>query len=130
MKFAVSDVYNFHKAFEVPILFAPQNPGELRKQLRMKLLTEEFMELSVAFHDNNIPEIADGLVDLIYVAIGTALEYGIPLAQIWTEVHRANMAKLGPDGRPIYRADGKVMKPGNWQPPHIRAILLRAGWRG
>ena len=60
--------------------------------------------------------------DIIYIACGTAVSYGIPLDKVFTEVHRSNMAKLV-DGKPLYREDGKVIKPSGWQPPNIKKIL-------
>lgn len=75
-------------------------------------------------------EVGDGLVDLIYFAVGTALTYGLPLDHMWDEVQRANMSKLI-DGRIVRRADGKVLKPPGWRPPnHDNTIHTRsaASW--
>lgn len=47
---------------------------------------------------------------MAYLVYGTALEFGIDLNPCFREVHRSNMSKLGEDGRPIYRLDGKVLK--------------------
>ena len=69
--------------------------------------------------------IADGIADLIYVLLGTALSYGIHIAPIWDEVQRTNMAKEGG----ATRHDGKVLKPEGWQPPDVRGILLKQGMK-
>lgn len=69
-------------------------------------------------------KIADGLADVIYVAVGAALEFGIPLDRVWAEVHRSNMAKVDPaTGKVIKRADGKVLKPEGWTPPDVAGVL-------
>ena len=65
---------------------------------------------------------ADALADLVYVVYGMALETGIDLAAVLAEVQRSNMSKLGPDGRPVYREDGKVLKSPGYIPPNV-AIL-------
>jgi predicted HAD superfamily Cof-like phosphohydrolase len=68
--------------------------------------------------------IADGIADSVYVLVGTALEYGIPLDRVWGAVHSANMAKVDPvTGKVRKRFDGKVLKPDGWKRPDIAAIL-------
>lgn len=75
----------------------------------------------------DMEEIADGLADLIYVAVGAALEFGIPLDRVWAEVQRSNMAKVDAEtGRVRKRADGKVLKPDGWTPPDIKSALAVA----
>lgn len=161
------------------------------RDLRVNLLLEESAELTKAYVEEDIIEVADALADIVYIAEGTAVAYGVDLdydvtapcgtvewpvdenladdlidnvvlavnisthpattedtdrvayalsrvveaaytaAAAWgfdldailEEVHRSNMAKLGPDGEVIRRADGKVMKPEGWQPPQIAAVL-------
>ena len=116
------DVMDFHKAFGQRIGQCPELPNEEERELRIKLLREEYTEYMDAEEEDNIVEIADALADLIYIACGTAVSYGIPLDVIYNEVHRSNMSKLV-DGKPIYREDGKVMKPEGWTPPDIKGIL-------
>lgn len=116
----------FHEAFGVPTYDTPKVPEIDRRVLRVALMEEEWGELTEALSRGtygNLIDIADALADLVYVIYGTALEYGIPLDAVLEEVHRSNMAKLGPDGKPILRADGKILKPEGWQPPNIEAIL-------
>ncbi|AGP51608.1 hypothetical protein M271_26385 [Streptomyces rapamycinicus NRRL 5491] len=72
--------------------------------------------------------LAHELADVVYVAYGTALVHGIDLDEVIAEIHRANMTKLGPDGRPTLRADGKVLKGPHYQAPDIPAVLRRQGW--
>lgn len=121
MKKPFQDVLAFHKKFGIP---APQRvmiPPVDRVMLRGKLIDEEYIELSQAIVEGNLIEIADGCADLIYVVIGTAIEYGIPLPEIWNAVQESNMQKVGG----AKRADGKILKPDGWKPPtdKIRAIL-------
>ena len=117
------DVIDFHLAFEQPVSYQPKLPDDDERELRIKLLAEEFQEYIDAEIDNDIVEIADALADLIYIACGTAASYGIPLNRVWNEVHSSNMAKLGPDGKPIKRADGKIRKPDGWKPPNVKKII-------
>jgi predicted HAD superfamily Cof-like phosphohydrolase len=67
-----------------------------------------------------LAEVADGLADLIYVAVGAALELGIPLAAVWDEVHTANMRKTTGEKR----ADGKQMKPAGWVGPDVMGAVF------
>lgn len=124
------DIFNavkdFHIKFNLPVSETPFLPSnqELRI-LRQRLMTEEYMEYKEAeVVDNDLEKIARELADIIYIACGTACVYGIDLNRVMAEVHRSNMDKLGPDGKPVYRPDGKVLKPDNWTPPNIK----RAVW--
>lgn len=117
-----TDVKEFHTAFGQRVGTNPELPDEQERLLRRRLLAEEFGEYTDAENDNDLTEIADALADIIYIACGTAVSYGIPLDKVFAEVHRSNMAKLV-DGKPIYREDGKVMKPESWTPPNIKGII-------
>ena len=66
---------------------------------------------------------ADALTDLLYVIYGMGITYGLNLDECFKEVHRSNMSKLGADGKPIYRSDGKVLKGENYSPPNLKRIL-------
>ena len=118
-------VEEFHRTYGVPVR-STDNPSIIseRAGLRHSLIAEEFNEFEDALHDNDIVEVADALADLIYVIYGTALEFGIPLDEVLAEVHRSNMSKLGSDGKPIYREDGKVIKGPNYFQPDIRGVLF------
>jgi predicted HAD superfamily Cof-like phosphohydrolase len=114
------DVYEFHRAF------CPEQIGEQPRlldrataKLRVDLLDEELGETLTAIDAGYLAGIADGLVDLIYVAIGTAIAFGIDLRPVWDAVHAANLRKAGGPRR----VDGKALKPPGWQPPDIKAIL-------
>lgn len=123
MKTLITDVTDFHRACDLPVQTQPQFVRE-RAALRSMLLAEECQETVDALERGDMEKIADGLADVIYVAVGTALEFGIPLERVWAEVHRSNMAKVDPQtGKVVKRADGKVLKPEGWTPPDVaRAI--------
>jgi predicted HAD superfamily Cof-like phosphohydrolase len=117
------DVRDFHIAFGQRVGDKAELPtDENERQLRIKLLEEEFNEYLAGEVKDDIVEIADALADIIYIACGTAVSYGIPLDEIFNEVHRSNMAKLV-DGKVIRREDGKIQKPEGWTPPNIEKIL-------
>jgi predicted HAD superfamily Cof-like phosphohydrolase len=120
-----ADVAKLHEVFRCYTRQRPEIPPDHVVDLRVKLITEEYRELMAAIIKKDIPGIADGIVDLIVVAIGTGLAYGIDLRPIWDVVHRANMRKWGGG----VREDGKILKPPDWQPPDIVQELLFQGWQ-
>jgi len=120
-----TDVKEFHQAFGQRIGEKPEFPDDDERKLRVKLLREEFTEYLDGESFNDLVEVADALADIIYIACGTAVSYGIPLDDVFAEVHGSNMAKLVND-QVIRRADGKIQKPEGWQPPDIRSIIDKA----
>lgn len=72
----------------------------------------------------NMTEAADALGDIDYVTQGANLVFGLPAEAITAEIHRSNMSKLGEDGKPIYRADGKILKGPNYFGPKIDHVLM------
>jgi len=88
------------------------------RDLRIRLMEEELSELEEALDKKDLVGIADGLADLLYVVFGTALAYGIPIDEVFSIVHKANMAKMGPDGKPMRDAGGKTIKPPGWKSPN------------
>lgn len=93
--------------------------------LRYALIAEELEEYARASAYSDIKGVADSLADLLYVVLGTVLSHGLQdyIISVFDEVHRSNMSKVGPDGVPIYRYDGKVLKSSSWSPPDIDSIL-------
>ena len=63
------------------------------------------------------------LADLVYVGYQYAENMGWFLDEALDRVHKSNMSKLGEDGKPIYREDGKVLKGPNYQPPDLSDII-------
>jgi predicted HAD superfamily Cof-like phosphohydrolase len=117
-------VAEFHKTFDAPILDSPQFPSDERIILRKRLIFEELLELDESLLEWDIVAAADALGDIAYVVYGMALEFGIDLDAVVAEIHRSNMTKLGLDGKPIHREDGKMLKGPNYQPPNIKKILF------
>jgi predicted HAD superfamily Cof-like phosphohydrolase len=117
-------VAEFHQVFGQPVKEEPTIPSKERVDLRLSLIEEELGELREAIEANDIVEIADALTDILYVTYGAGLEFGVPLDVCFHEVHSSNMSKLGEDGNPIYREDGKIMKGPNYFPPDLKRIIL------
>lgn len=113
----------FHRGFLLPLRNAPELGRAGERQLRFTLQEEETKELEEALSTNDLIETADALADIVYVAYGTAVQFGIDLDAVLAEVHRSNMSKLGPDGRPIVREDGKILKGPNYFPPDVAGVL-------
>ncbi|MEO7125972.1 MAG: nucleotide pyrophosphohydrolase [Nakamurella sp.] len=117
-------VGDFHRRYELPVAQEPSAAiSAMQAQLRQALIDEETSELRAAVADSDIVGIADALADIVYVAYGTACVYGIDLDAVLDEVHASNMTKLGADGRPVRRADGKVLKGPDYRPPDIATVL-------
>lgn len=116
-------VREFHLTYGLPVADKPGHPEPERIKLRKDLISEEYWEYDRAVDNNDLVNIAQELADIIYVVYGAALEYGIPLDEVFEEIHAANMSKLDTDGSVIRRSDGKVMKGPNYSPPDIAAIL-------
>lgn len=117
----VADVRAFHRQFGVVMSNVPRHPPAEIESLRLALIREEFDELQAAVAARDITGIADGIVDMMYVLTGMALVYGLPLDEVWSEVHATNMAKTGG----AIRDDGKILKPEGWRPPDVRGLLAR-----
>lgn len=133
-------VREFHEAFGLPVKDSPMIPDAKRVALRRRLIQEEMEEVEAEFSRiqmkmgkdsyhttqevyQDIASLAKELSDLRYVIEGTELEFGIPGDAVYAEVHRSNMSKLGPDGKPIRRHDGKVFKGPDYFEPDILAVL-------
>ena len=119
-------VREFHQTFGAVINDKPDHllmHDYALTQMRLGLILEEADELFQAIDARDYVETADALGDLAYVTYGAALSLGIPLYRVVSEIHRSNMTKLGPDGKPIYRADGKILKGPNFEPPQLRPLL-------
>jgi predicted HAD superfamily Cof-like phosphohydrolase len=121
----LSRVSDFHKAFGHPVKQEIGIPDKKRCELRINLIREELYELEDAFKDGDIVKVADALIDLEYVLHGTTLECGLQDKHeaLFAEVHRSNMSKLGADGKPLYREDGKVTKGPHYQEPDLEGII-------
>jgi len=103
----------------------PMYEGDYR-HISAKLISEEMVELDVAWRKNDFPEVVDGAIDLIYVILGLLVACGVDPRPIWDAVHASNMAKEGGETR----ADGKVLKPPGWTAPDVAGLLKKQGWKG
>ena len=137
-------VRRFHHVYGLPVQTDGASLERKSLHMRMSLIAEEFVELvgavygqaarteaesgyhrAVAVDDGtrDTVEAADALADLVYVIYGMALETGIDLPAVLAEVQRSNMSKLGADGKPIYREDGKVLKGPGYFAPDVAEVL-------
>jgi predicted HAD superfamily Cof-like phosphohydrolase len=117
------DVKIFMEKFGQMVRTKPQFPDDKTMQLRLDLIKEELNELEDAMKTKNLKEVADALTDILYVTYGAGYAYGIDLDQCFKEVQRANMSKLGKDGKPIYNDQGKVMKGPNYTKPDLSKFV-------
>jgi len=119
----------FHRAFFHPLdkefIEGTGSDAEFElKGLRMRLIDEEVAEVCEALYEGTKQELAKELADLLYVVYGTAAAYGIPIDEVFNRVHESNMSKLGEDGKPVYRDDGKVLKGPNYKEPSMEGLGL------
>lgn len=129
------DVGRFHRTFGLPYSHTTLLSPRLIKldlvKFRLKFLHEEMFELIDAYLRDDLPDISDALVDIVYVAMGTAHHHGLPWEPLWNEIQRANMKKI----RARFEEESKrgsthdVIKPSGWEPPDIAGVLRRYGWR-
>lgn len=133
-------VREFMETFGHPVYTAPTEiEDEAWLHMRLELIREELGELYEAcgydtaewdevvptrqMNTTDVVAAADALGDLEYVVNGMALGMGIPLPEVVAEIHRSNMTKLGPDGKPIYREDGKILKGEDYEQPDLKRVL-------
>ena len=112
-------VGDFMEAFNQEVLYVPTLPDFNLAALRLDLIEEEVQELRDGLGKGSLLEVADALTDILYVVYGAGHAFGIDLDDCFGEVHRSNMTKLGEDGRPMYRDDGKVMKGPGYEEPNL-----------
>ncbi|MCL6294579.1 nucleoside triphosphate pyrophosphohydrolase family protein [Jejuia spongiicola] len=126
MKNKIEAVKAFHTAFKIGHRETPKaDLGSEKNTLRFNLMKEENEEYFEAANNNDLIEVADALGDMLYILCGTIIEHGMQykIEEVFNEIQRSNMSKLGEDGQPIYREDGKVLKGPNYFKPNIEAIL-------
>ena len=128
MKEKIAAVQKFHESFGLGIEHTPTANLDIKKNLlRYELMREENEEYLEAANNNDMVEVADALGDMLYILCGTIIEHGMQhkIEEVFNEIQRSNMSKLGADGKPIYRADGKVLKGPNYFKPNIKEILQK-----
>lgn len=156
--FNFKDVGDFHRKFGLPAVdgtagTVPRELDDSAALFRLKFLLEELKEIAegygftleadenhnVVFHRwsttrQDLIKVADGLVDLVYVALGTAHLHSLPWEALFAEVQRANMSKeratSATDDRSTRGHSLDVVKPAGFLPPNIVGVLMEAGWPG
>lgn len=126
MKKQLNHVEKFHDTFGIPNEYAPKATiSNDLIDLRFKLMAEENEEYLEAAKNGDLVEVADALGDMMYILCGTILSHGMQhkIEEVFEEIQRSNMSKLGEDGKPIYREDGKVLKGPNYFKPNIAKII-------
>ena len=126
---------NYEMVREFHDKFGAETDAEFRRDLidlKMRLINEELKELRAELYGGSPPFIkpkninkakfAKELVDLLYVVYGLGDTFGIPVDEVFTEVHRSNMSKLGDDGKPVTREDGKILKGPNYKQADVERI--------
>jgi len=124
----IKAVTEFHNAFGLSVELKPKAdlPSPIT-ELRYNLMKEENEEYLEAVKSNDLIEIGDALGDMLYILCGTIISHGFQdkIEELFDEIQRSNMSKLGDDGKPIYREDGKVLKGPNYFKPDIEKILKK-----
>ena len=126
MKHQIEAVKIFHEVYKLSYKENPTTDIGLDKiKLRFNLMAEENQEYFQAAKNNDLVEVADALGDMLYILCGTIIEHGMQdkIEEIFDEIQKSNLSKLGEDGKPIYRDDGKVMKGPNYFKPDISKVL-------
>ena len=126
MKKQLDHVEKFHDTFGIPNEYAPKATiSNDLIDLRFKLMAEENEEYLEAAKNGDLVEVADALGDMMYILCGTILSHGMQhkIEEVFEEIQRSNMSKLGEDGKPIYRAEGKVLKGPKYFKPNIAGII-------
>ncbi|MDA7570401.1 nucleoside triphosphate pyrophosphohydrolase family protein [Flavobacteriaceae bacterium] len=128
MKKPIEAVTKFHESYGLGIEHTPKaNLPKNISELRFNLMKEENEEYLQAAQAEDLIEIGDALGDMLYILCGTIIAHGFQdkIESIFDEIQRSNMSKLGADGKPIYRKDGKVMKGPNYFKPDLKKILMK-----
>lgn len=125
MKEQLKAVEEFHKVFLQENGTEPRLLPENEFLLRYNLMAEENDEYKEACWNGDLVEIADALGDQLYILCGTILKHGLQhkIEEVFSEIQRSNMSKLGSDGKPIFREDGKIQKGPGYSQPDINKIL-------
>ena len=126
MKHQLNSVKKFHEVYKLNYSENPTTEIGLDTiKLRFNLMDEENKEYFEAAKNNDLIEVADALGDMLYILCGTIIEHGMQhkIEEVFNEIQKSNMSKLGADGNPIYREDGKVLKGPTYFKPDIKTIL-------
>lgn len=115
MRSLPTQIREFQECFEVP-------KGD--PVAKLICIQEEIAELSFEIEQGSADEdLAKEAVDVVYTIVGLFVDQGWDFEAAFEEVHRSNMSKLGADGKPIHRADGKVLKGPSYSPADLRPAI-------
>jgi len=129
MKKQLQQLWDFQSAYNSTRNTKPTLLDSETSMLRYNLGKEELLEYLEACNNNDLIEVTDALADQLYILLGTMISHGLQnvIEDVFNEVHRSNMSKLGQDGNPIYREDGKILKGPHFSPPNIEQFLRDGG---
>lgn len=122
------DVCAFHEKFGLNSPIKPTLLDQDTLAYRLKFLEEELFEFRVSSIGDDLPGMADALIDLVYVAMGTAYMMGLPWQSLWNEVQRANMSKVRASSAEQSKRGSSldVVKPAGWVGPDIEGVIANA----
>lgn len=112
-------VADFHRKYGVWIPDLPTMPFPESRMRRISKVFEEALELELASSSEDMVGCVDAIIDLLYVVLGAACEFGIDVTPFFWEVHRTNMAKV--------LRNGDIIKPEGWKKPDIQRMLKEQG---
>jgi predicted HAD superfamily Cof-like phosphohydrolase len=118
-------VKEFHELFDVDINKKIHTSSKSLVELRLNLIREEIDEFEKEVYKDHIKleNLSKELADVLYVVYGFAVTFGIPIDDVFEEVHRSNLTKLDDNGKPLFREDGKILKSKNYEPADVKKIL-------
>src|SRR5258708_4468914 len=122
----INMVKRFHEAMGLPIQYYPNL--KIKKELielRWKLIEEELKEFKEAVEQGDKVNVSKEFADLLYVVFGGILDLGYQdlIEEVFNRVQVSNMSKLGEDGTPVLREDGKVTKGPLYKKPYLHDIF-------
>ena len=121
----IDDINRFHQKFgfqknnKVGI---PDDPELVN--FRTSFLMEELSEYTNAIVKKDTAEVLDALVDIVYIALGTAWLFNLPFEKAWKEIQAANMKKIRARDKTGKRGTKfDVIKPKGFIEPNIERII-------
>lgn len=125
MEKQIKAVEEFHNSFSQENGITPRLITNSEYDLRHSLMKEENDEYLEACYNKSLVDIADALGDQLYILCGTILKHGMQhiIEDVFNEIHSSNMSKLGEDGKPVYRQDGKILKGPGYFKPNLNKFL-------
>lgn len=119
------DVIDFHKKFGIQYDGPPRQLPEQLDTFRRMRFHEEVKEIRDAQDANQLAELLDGYVDLIYIVLGTCHLHGWDFNEAWRRVHAANMKKelTSPTNPGKYGSKTDIVKPADWVAPTMQDLV-------